>query len=306
MTGTDQIFMTRTDQAFMRLVREGKLEEQHRDDWREVYEPNARLDLDSDQIDGLASMTRLTSGKPSTAAAAMAWPERLMTLAREHPAPALSGDDAVQALDREVQDFAAAEGLGYWHPFARQAGKPELAADALEELPPWKAEEGNVDPESAETDRRARDAARILQIGYLDAVQLVTLDRELADAEADDGRSPVEWRDTSRRLTVKPYGAEHAEHFERDTRRAKAAGIQLPKEYWQQASEDGRDLAFELASEARASRVAELRAERDALLEQARGVERVRRQQALDDELRTRARERLVSPARTRSAASAN
>jgi hypothetical protein len=107
----------------------------------------------------------------------------------------------------------------------------------------------------------------------------------------------VEWLDTSWALPVKPYGAEHAEHFERDTRRAKAAGIQLPKEYWQQAAEDGRDLAFELASEARASRVAELRAERDALLEQARGVERVRRQQALDDELRNRARERLATPA---------
>jgi len=281
------------EQAFSRLVREGKLEPQHREDFRELYEPNARINpnISAEQIDRWASVTRITSGKPS------AWPERLLALSNEHPAPTIDGDDAVQALHREVQDFAAAEGLGYWHAFARQAGKPELAADALEELPPWKPEEGNVDPESAETDRRARDAARILQIGYLDAVQLVTLDRELAEAEAEDGRSPVEWLDSSSALNVKPYGAEHDEHWERDTRRAKAAGIQLLRPYWQEAAEDGRDLAHELASEARASRVAELRAERDALLEQARGVERVRRQQALDDELRKRARERLASPA---------
>src|SRR5688572_4356144 len=151
--------MTGFEQTFMRLVRENKLEAQHRDAFRELYEPNARIDpnMSAETIDTLASVARLTSGKPS------AWLERLLALASEHPAPTLDGDDAVQALHREVQDFAAAEGLGYWHAFARQAGKPELAADALEELPPWKPEEGNVDPERAETDRRARDAARILQ-----------------------------------------------------------------------------------------------------------------------------------------------
>ena len=119
----------------------------------------------------------------------------------------------------------------------------------------------------------------------------------LAAAEADAGRGEVPWLDTSTARPPQPYGAQSLEDWERDKLRAKAAGVQVAKDWWQQAAEEGRDIVYETAVEARHARVRELHAKRDALLEQARSVERATRQTALDDDLRRRARERLATPA---------
>jgi hypothetical protein len=197
-----------------------------------------------------------------------------------------------------VRSFAAERGVGYWRAASVVLGDQALAE---REMPRFKPEEFNVDEQRVELDRRARDAAGRLQVGYVDAVAVVELDDALAAAEADAGRGAVPWLDTSTSRPPQPYGAQSLEDWERDKLRAKEAGVQVAKDWWQQAAEEGRDIVYETAVEARHARVRELRAQRDALLEQARSVERAKRQTALDDELRRRARERLATPRRSAS-----
>jgi hypothetical protein len=274
--------------AFEDVLAQGRLTERERETFESLFAVN-ELYGRHPYAGSVALYVALARGHVGSDASAE--PDRIALLAVDQPAPPVGGDDAVQALDREVQTFAADQGLDYWYAFARRVGNPDVA---LDELPPWKPEEFNVDPERAELDRRARDAARRLQVGYVDAVAVVQLDDELADAEADTGRGDVPWLDTSTARPPQPYGEQSLEDWERDKLRAKAAGVQVVKDWWQQAAEEGRDLVYEMAVEARQARVRELRARRDALLEQARGVERTRRQSALDGELDKRARERLA------------
>jgi hypothetical protein len=151
----------------------------------------------------------------------------------------------------------------------------------------------DANTERAELDRRAHDAARRLRIDYLDAVVIVQVDDELATAEGDTGRAAVPWLDTSTSRPPQPYGQQGLEDCERDKLRAKSAGVDLHELAWQQAAQEGRDLVYELAVEARKARVTELRAQRDTLLEQARSVERANRERGLNAELDRRARQRL-------------
>jgi hypothetical protein len=158
------------------------------------------------------------------------------------------------------------------------ASLPTVVPHPAAKLPPEELREPPVDTESerARLDRRAKTLAAATGLNLAVCWYLVQADDEVQAAEADDGRSDVEWQDTSRALPVVPYGPASVLDRERDERRAASAGVQVPAIEWQYSAEQGVDLVHERAAAHRAARVEQARAERDGLLQAAKDAARHR------------------------------
>ena len=135
--------------------------------------------------------------------------------------------------------------------------------------------------DNLEIDRRARLLVVSEDIGYLDATPIAELEPAIAAAKADRGASEVEWLDTSRPLRPAPW---NREHWERDQRRASAAGVQVHEEEWRQAAEEGQDLVYSRAEESRRDALRQLEDRRSQWLETARRSETDRRVAAIGAE----------------------
>jgi len=135
-----------------------------------------------------------------------------------------------------------------------------------------------------ETARQAQaDAAAKLAdetgITFNDGVIAVDLAARLDAAKNDTGAAEHEWLDTSRPLPVRPFGARAEEDYERDVRRAQAAGVSIDRPHWQAAADAGEDLVHELAAELRASRLEFAQGDYDRHLDNALEGARARRDQ---------------------------
>jgi hypothetical protein len=205
-------------------------------------------------------------------------------------------DDAGVAIFTAAMDRVVT-GDDFYTALATETGNPDLvrfgdvpgtrtSAEQFASLP-------GVDPASAERDTRARDLMGQEAIGYLDAVGLVDLDRELAAVEANDGASDLPWHDLRPLSTpAVPYSDED---WARDSRRARRAGLQLTRATWQANVEEGRDLPSEHFTAQRQQRLEQLRMERDRALASAKASEAARRTMAIDTELRRRANQRAAA-----------
>jgi hypothetical protein len=119
--------------------------------------------------------------------------------------------------------------------------------------------------------------------------------RDVARARADDGSADVPWLDT-RQLSSPPRPWSE-EDWDRDTRRADAAGLDVSREAWQAAAELGQDIVGQLADQHRADTLAAAQASGDGFLNQARSREDQKRTAAINDELLRRARQRAAPQA---------
>jgi hypothetical protein len=180
--------------------------------------------------------------------------------------------------------MVAFEGLVSGHGAAPPPSHPDRQFEIPTDIPDEEA------AAVAELEREARALAARENIDWVDAGAIVELDEKIAEAEAEDGYDPVPWLDTSRAQVAEPW---RDEHFQRDIRRAATIEWTLTRDDWSAGAELGQDTVYDRAVELRASRVAELRYRRDREFAEAQEREQRRRKQALEDELRARAKRRL-------------
>lgn len=207
---------------------------------------------------------------------------------RRRPEPPAALDDEGRRLWEEAEARSEADSVDFFIALTRVTGRPEygreegmLAIDL----------EGLADDESVEVDRDARALMPRYGVGYVDAAELVDVARKLEERRRETGASEVPWRDT-RPLNECPIPWSE-DHWERDRRRAAVAGIDLTREEWQAAAEEGRDFVGEQAEAGRRERVRTLEQELAASLAGAQAREHTRRTEAIERELRQRALERL-------------
>jgi hypothetical protein len=205
-------------------------------------------------------------------------------------------------LHGQVARKAAQEGVPYFEALSRLSGNDSYRQ--LSDIPPAQTDEGglmtSVAPERAELYGQARLLARAAGIGWQDAVEILEQGRELAELQADDGSAPADWLDSSERPTPpRPWSDDD---WQRDQRRAAAAGVQVDKAAWEAGAELGVDAVGQLADAQRADRIATLKARSAGALGEAQQREDERRRSAVNDELTARARKRTLDAERARVA----
>jgi hypothetical protein len=190
----------------------------------------------------------------------------------------------------------AGNGSHYFDAMSQVTGNPSYAR--LSDIPPAVIEDQpglltGIDSEQASLYSGARALAVAAGIGWMDALSIIEEQRELVALEADDGSAPVDWLDSTERPSPpRPYGQGAAEDWERDKRRAAAAGVEIDHAAWQAGAELGVDAVGKLADAQRADRIAALRERSGGALEAARQREDDRRTSAINDELVSRAKHR--------------
>lgn len=185
------------------------------------------------------------------------------TMPEANPGPAPTGrpgpprqlDEEGQRLYREIEALADRKAVGFFDAMAELTGVSEYADRAPRPLSAKELEElgQGVDPESRVTDQAAQVLQRSHAIDYADASEVVELTRGVAEAKADTGAADVPWHDT--RVLKTPPVPWSNDDWERDRRRAAAAGIDLTREGWEATAEEGRDAVGEQAEEARRERI---------------------------------------------------
>jgi hypothetical protein len=214
-------------------------------------------------------------------------------------------DDSGRALHGLIANRAASTGTPYFEAMAAVTGIPDYAA--LSDIPaPLRSLDG-LNPDQAALYASARGLAVNAGIGWMDACNYLEHLKELASLQSDTGAADVPWTDT--RPLATPPRPWVEEDWERDKRRATAAGIQIGalgpdgqdtqlKAMWQAGAEQGRDIVGEMAEKQRQDAIASLQDWNAGLLDQARAREDDRRSSAINDELTRRARNRVAGNGR--------
>jgi hypothetical protein len=221
---------------------------------------------------------------------------------RQTPTPASGTSRVPPGLDRDGQVLhaqiarrAAADGAHYFDAMAKVTGNPTYAR--LSDIPPAQSDQAglmtSVDPEQRALYASARALAVAAGISWFDALETLSQQKELAALQSDDGSAPVDWLDSTERPSPpRPYGQGGVEDWERDQRRAAAAGVDIDHTAWQAGAERGVDIVGQLADAHRADRIAALRERSANALGEAQQREDARRVSAINDELISRARQR--------------
>ncbi len=207
-------------------------------------------------------------------------------------APAVSPPDGLSkdglALYKSVEERSLADKIDFLEAFAKVTGNREYdpPRPVVRAATKVTAEEGVEDEDGI-----AQGLMRSHGIGYLDAVQVWRHTKELAEAKKDPEPAKAPWLDT-RPLSTPPRPWAD-EDWERDSRRAAAAGVPLERVSWEVAAEEGRDLVGEEGGKAREQHIAQLEGRNKAYLARAQKEEAELRAKAIEAELDRRARERL-------------
>ena len=180
----------------------------------------------------------------------------------------------------------------------------------LSDIPTTPVHQQGLDPERAALDATARALAATVGMSWLDACNYLMQVADLAELRREDGSVPANtpWLDT--RPLATPPRPWSDEDWERDKRRATAAGIVVGaigpdgqdtqlKDLWKANAEHGVDIVGEMAAQQRADAIADHQARADGFLDQARAQEDNRRSSAINDELVRRARNRVAAPDRS-------
>jgi hypothetical protein len=236
----------------------------------------------------------LAAGDPSSASAF--WPTSPTSAPAGRVPPGLPTD--ALALHSTIAGKAARDGTHYFEAMAALTGNDSYRR--LSDIPPVQPIDQTgimtgIDPAAARQYAVARAMAVAQGIGWMDALQVLDDARELRELEADDGSASADWLDsTVRPDPPRPWSTED---WERDQRRAAAAGVDVDREAWLAGAERGEDLVGQVAEHQRQDRIATLKQRTAGGLSQARTREDERRAAALADELTSRARQRTQEAA---------
>jgi len=281
------------------------LEEGDRDMFLETWTMNQHLVGQDEGIRNLAQFTQLlrrgesigAKGKPrgATVSEANAGPAPT-----GRPQPPRQLDKAGATLYREIEARADQDRTEFFAAMGALTGVQEYADLGPELMSPRElAELGPVDPASQVTDQAARVLVRTHAVDYVDAAEHVELMQQIGVAKAETGASEFAWRDT--RVLETPPVPWSEDDWQRDRRRAVAAGIELSREEWEAAAEEGRDAPGEQAELARRERVETLEQHFARSLVGAQEREAEKRADAINRELARQATERLGSRGTTLS-----
>jgi hypothetical protein len=176
-------------------------------------------------------------------------------------------------------------------------GNPYYAQ--LSDIPPGRGDEAGlmtaVDPERATTYTAACALVVAAGLSWNDAVGLLEQQRELRELQADDGSAPVDWLDSTVRLSPpRPWSDED---WHRDQRRAAAAGVDVDRAAWAASAERGHDYVGEVAEQRCQDKIDALEQRSAGQLEEAQRWEDDRRGSAINEELTSRARKRTQQAA---------
>ena len=208
-------------------------------------------------------------------------------------------DDDGRALHALIAARAASTSAPYFQAMADVTGVPDYRA--LSDIPPGPVRQG-MDPQREALDAAARAVSASLGISWFDALELLEQRTELNALQKDTGAASVPWLDTRPVSPPRPWSDED---WERDQRRANAAGIDIDRPMWQAGAEQGHDVVGELADTLRSDAIATHQQRGEGLLDQARAREDTRRAGAINDELIRRARKQTADlTARAANAAS--
>ena len=198
-------------------------------------------------------------------------------------------DQAGQQLHQQITQTADRDGTDYWTAFAKLSPGNAEALQRNSDFPPGPiAPMDGAIPERSAVDMAARHLAKAAGISYLDAVMLIEHHNDGTELAQDDGASDTPWLD-SRPLPIPPKPWSDPD-WERDKRRAHAAGVDIDRDAWQAGAELGHDVVGELADEKRTAALDAHRQQGADLLNRARHQEDARRAAAINDELLRRAR----------------
>jgi hypothetical protein len=171
---------------------------------------------------------------------------------------------------------------------AQVCGKPQLST--LSDVPTVPMTGPGLDPERLALYNQASALARGAGIGWLDAAQICEQAQELSELQANDGTADAPWLDATELTTPpRPWSDED---WQRDRRRAAAAGVGIDRETWQAAAELGHDAVGQLAGDQQAEAISTLKQRNAGALDAARQREDTRRAAAISDELLSRAKAR--------------
>jgi hypothetical protein len=204
------------------------------------------------------------------------------------PLPGL--DDAGRRLHAAIAAHAASTGQHYFSAMAHVTRNPSYAD--LSDIPPPQRFDG-LEPERLTLYQGARSLAIALGISWMDALQILEDQQELATLQAADGRSDTPWLDTT--PLPSPPRPWSDEDWQRDRRRAAAAGVDITHEAWGVGAEQGHDLVGLMAQQTRADQAAAIKHRTAGAIEAAQDREDTRRAHAIHDELRADARRRQAS-----------
>jgi hypothetical protein len=206
-------------------------------------------------------------------------------------------DDSGKALHALIAARAAKTGKHYFHAMADVTRQPSYRE--LSDLPTTPVQQPGLDPERMALDNAARALSVSAGISWIDACNYLVQARENAPIENDTGAGSVPWLDS--RPLASPPRPWSDEDWERDQRRAAAAGLTISKPAWQAGAEQGRDVVGEEAEQQRQEASATVRQRSEGMLDQARAAEDTRRSSAINDELLRQARNRAAGNGRPAS-----
>jgi hypothetical protein len=122
----------------------------------------------------------------------------------------------------------------------------------------------------------------------MDAVSQLEAARELSQLREDDGSADAPWLDSRELATPpRPYSEDD---WARDSRRARAAGLDVSRAAWQAGADQGIDVVGRLADEHRRLTIAQRQAESDRRLASAKEREDLKRAHAILEEQQVRAK----------------
>jgi hypothetical protein len=199
-------------------------------------------------------------------------------------------DDEGKRLYGDVAAYAAEHSVDFYSAFTGVTGRLDVERAEQREQPPLRQTHFADQASLAAFYKHAEELAARENIDLSDAVVVAEFDEKIAAARHDDGSSSVPWRDTSHPLRPRPWDDQD---FERDVRRARTIGLDLRREEWEAAADEGQDLVYEEAARLHADRLDGLLDRRRTELEAAEAGEAARRKQLIDDELERRAKKRL-------------
>jgi hypothetical protein len=283
--------LTGFEQHFAYATQHG-IDQEHRDLYAAMWErrPDLRDAPDELVASGCDLQRRWWRPIAASLAGAPAQPARVTAPGFAVCSAALPGlNDEGERLYGEIAAYAAQHGLDFYSAFSGVTGGLDIERAPLEQ-PPLRQTDSSEQAGLAAFYKRAEELPARENIDLSDAVVITEFDEKIAAARYDDGSSGVPWRDTSRPLRPRPWDDQD---FERDVRRARTIGLELAREEWEAAANEGLDLVYEAAAELRAHRLDGLLDRRRTELEAAEAGEAARRKQLIDGELERRARKRL-------------
>jgi hypothetical protein len=203
-------------------------------------------------------------------------------------------DTKGQVLHSQIASRAATRDVPYFEAMSAVTGQPDYAK--LSDLPSKTLLNEEPDPDRKTQYLAARALAAQAGISWQDARGWVDHLRALGDLQADTGTSTTPWLDT-RQLDAPPRPWSD-EDWNRDSRRAQAAGVNVDKDMWQAGAENGQDIVGQLADAKRAAAIDAHQQQGAGFLDQARAREDAKRSSAINDELLRRARNEVAARGR--------